>query len=123
MGAVPGRRSLPTLLEGGSPSEDSTPASAGGQEGHRGPCCGTGGASYAVREGRYKLLKQGDGAPELYDLQTDTAENLNLAQQLPDVGRRLQKVYESWSAELVPPKWENPRPNKPRKQGADPCPP
>ena len=74
-----------------------------------------GGASYAVREGRYKLLKQGDGTPELYDLQADTAENRNLVQQLPDIAQRLQKAYASWSAELVPPKWDNPRPNKPKK--------
>ena len=74
-----------------------------------------GGTSYAVREGRYKLLKESDSAPELYDLVADVAESRNLMQQLPDVAQRLQKAYESWNAELVPPKWENPRPNKPKK--------
>jgi arylsulfatase A-like enzyme len=61
-----------------------------------------GGVSYAVREGRYKLVKAGD-APELYDVETDVSETRNLATVQPEVLNRLLTSFQQWNSELVPP--------------------
>lgn len=74
-----------------------------------------GGTNYAVREGRYKLLKQGAGMPELYDLHADTAESQNLASKQPEIASRLRRTYEAWNSELVAPRWENPQAKKAKK--------
>lgn len=47
----------------------------------------------ALRRGRWKLLRNGLNEPwELYDLQTDPAEKMNLAQRHPDVVRNLETL-------------------------------
>ena len=70
-----------------------------------------GGVAWAVREGPYKLLKQGkDGVPQLFDLNSDIGETKDLIGEHADVAARLQKAYDVWNAELVPPLFESPRP-------------
>lgn len=57
----------------------------------------------AVREGTWKLLCEYDGArPQLYDLSTDPAEANNLAQQHPDIVRRLTAAVTQWHQSLPP---------------------
>jgi hypothetical protein len=79
-----------------------------------------GGASWAVREGRHKLVKPGkDVAPQLFDLNKDIGEAKDLTGEKPDVAARLQKAFDAWNAELIPPIFESPRPAaKKAKQAA-----
>jgi uncharacterized sulfatase len=57
----------------------------------------------AVREGTWKLLCEYDGTrPQLYDLKTDPAEADNVAQQHPDVVRRLSAAVTQWHQSLPP---------------------
>jgi len=70
-----------------------------------------GGASWAVREGRYKLVKPGkDASPQLFDLKNDIGEAKDLVGEKPDVVARLQKAHDAWNAELIPPIFESPKP-------------
>ena len=75
-----------------------------------------GGATWAVREGRYKLLKTADTGPELYDLQADIGEAKNIASEKPDIARQLLKAHDEWNAELVPPIFESPQGGQKKKK-------
>ncbi|OHE81502.1 MAG: hypothetical protein A2107_11060 [Verrucomicrobia bacterium GWF2_62_7] len=69
-----------------------------------------GGASWAVREGRYKLVKSGkDASPQLFDLNNDIGEVKDLVSEKPNVVARLQKAFDVWNAELIPPLFESPK--------------
>ena len=62
---------------------------------HYGNQGGTPGSS--VRSGRHKLIEFFEtGEPELYDLQTDTGEDRNLADRLPEVRNRLHALLRGW---------------------------
>jgi uncharacterized sulfatase len=51
----------------------------------------------AVRNGRWKLLCSYDGSnPQLYDLDADRAETRNIAQDHPDLVRRLSAEVVAW---------------------------
>jgi arylsulfatase A-like enzyme len=79
-----------------------------------------GGVSWAVREGRYKLLKLNKAsAPKLFDLNNDIGETKDLISEKPDVAARLQKASDAWNAELIPPLFESPKP-APKKQPKQP---
>ena len=53
----------------------------------------------AVRDGQYKLiLRYDDNSVELYDLAADIGERHNLAEQKPDLGKRLRRQLEVWLA-------------------------
>jgi len=57
----------------------------------------------AVREGTWKLLCEYDGSqPELYDLRIDPAETNNVADQHPDVVRRLSAALLQWHRSMPP---------------------
>jgi len=79
-----------------------------------------GGARYAVRQGRYKLVHNADGPDELYDLKADLAETRNLSAEKPELFARLQKSYREWNAQLVPPRWENLGAARPPRTNAPP---
>ena len=64
-----------------------------------------GGITWAVREGRYKLVQNDPGAPELYDLSADIGETKNIAKENGEVVRRLLQAQAAWNAELIPPLW------------------
>ena len=74
-----------------------------------------GGASFAVREGRYKLVRVGDQAPELYDLETDIGESKDIAGAKPELVKKLDAAREQWNRQLVPPLFESPRPASKKK--------
>ncbi len=67
-----------------------------------------GGAGWAVRSGRFKLIGRRGGG-ELYDLEADAGETRDLAAEQPHKVRELRALYRAWNAELVPPRWNNPR--------------
>jgi uncharacterized sulfatase len=55
----------------------------------------------AVRDGRWKLLCEYDGSDmELYDLETDRGEQINVASDQPLVAARLRKLVTKWHSEL-----------------------
>lgn len=55
---------------------------------------------WAVRQGKWKLVKNRRGQVELYDLENDIGETTDLAGTHPDIYRRLQKAYEGWIAQM-----------------------
>ncbi|MEE8523621.1 MAG: sulfatase-like hydrolase/transferase [Thermoanaerobaculia bacterium] len=65
------------------------------------------GAGWAVRQGRWKLVKQ-RRRRALFDLQSDIGERRNLAARHPALVRELTAAYRSWSEEMVGPRWPNP---------------
>jgi arylsulfatase A-like enzyme len=77
-----------------------------------------GGVSFAVREGRYKLVRPAQGWPELYDLDADVGETRDLAASKPEVRERLLAVYQRWNQELMPPRFESPQPARKKAAGA-----
>lgn len=51
----------------------------------------------AIRAGDWKLIEFFDGAPlELYNLQKDLSETANLAEEMPEVAKQLQKMLAQW---------------------------
>jgi arylsulfatase A-like enzyme len=68
-----------------------------------------GGDSYAVRRGDMKLTEQRRGKLELYDLAGDIGEQNDLAGEKVNLLKELDSMKQTWNAELVPPKWQNPQ--------------
>ena len=53
-----------------------------------------------IREGKYKLIRNyDDDSLELYDLQSDIGEKNNLAEQTPDLAKRLADKLDTWLRE------------------------
>jgi arylsulfatase A-like enzyme len=52
----------------------------------------------AVRLGRWKLLVQGKGKPQLYDLQADPGEKKNVAAEKPGLVKELLHRHSKWRA-------------------------
>lgn len=66
----------------------------------------------AVRDGRWKLIHWYEGNRlELYDLETDIGETVNLAERQPDVVKRMQAALVAWLSE-VDAKFPKPNPKK-----------
>ncbi|MEY4244066.1 MAG: Arylsulfatase precursor [Verrucomicrobiota bacterium] len=59
---------------------------------------------HAVRDGRHKLVKQGE-KPNLFNLVTDIREAKDLDGKHPEVRDRLQKAYDEWAATLPKALW------------------
>ncbi len=75
--------------------------------------------SWAVREGKWKLLFSKKGSTELYNLDEDLSEENNLALQFPDKVADLKTKYEEWRNEMGTPmskKKKKPGKNKKRKR-------
>ena len=56
----------------------------------------------AVREDSFKLVMEGDRAPELYDLARDPGETNNLAAAQPERVDRLKRAFDDWRATMKP---------------------
>jgi arylsulfatase A-like enzyme len=68
------------------------------------------GGARAVREGRWKLLRERENGPTLlFDLDQDAAEAHDLASAHPDRVRALGELLSRWETGLVPPRWTNVR--------------
>ncbi len=75
--------------------------------------------SWAVREGKWKLLFSKKGSTELYNLDEDLSEENNLAIQFPDKVADLKTKYTEWRNEMGTPmskKKKKPGKNKKRKR-------
>lgn len=55
----------------------------------------------AVRAGRWKLVMQG-GRKELFDLESDPGEKVNLIEQHPEPARRLEAQLQQWRRQMAP---------------------
>jgi len=68
------------------------------------------GVQFAVRQGDWKLVKaSNDMAPALFNLAADLGEKDDLAARRPDKVQQLTRLWETWNAENVAPRWEDPR--------------
>ncbi len=57
---------------------------------------------WAIRDGNYKLiLSIRDGWAELYDLEIDKSEQINLKAQMPELYEKLQQEHEQWQKEKL----------------------
>jgi arylsulfatase B len=64
------------------------------------------GGQAALREGRWKLVRDGDRKPwELYDLDQDIGESDDQAAQKPEVVGRLRAAWERWDSGMIQPLW------------------
>ena len=65
-----------------------------------------GGVDGAVREGRWKWVKRGNGGVgELYDLGADHQEQNDLAAARPAEAKRLETLWTQWSGQMAKPAW------------------
>lgn len=76
------------------------------------------GALLAVREGKWKLVRQGAQPDELYDLQADIAESRNVAGANAAVAKGLGATLDAWNRELIDPVFDGPAPRKAKKAAA-----
>lgn len=74
-----------------------------------------GGASGALREGRWKLVRSRTAAPELYDLEADPGEARNLAAAEPERVKAMEEAYAVWDRDNVAPLFESPKAGKSKK--------
>jgi arylsulfatase A len=71
---------------------------------HASLCWQWGKAGFAIRMGRYKLIREQDTPKQdwqLFDLQTDIGESTDLRAAKPDVAERLQTESERWMADIT----------------------
>ena len=60
----------------------------------------------AIRMGDWKLVRLGDGPPQLFNLAQDIAEKNDLAASQPDRVKQLEAAYAAWNAQLAEPRWQ-----------------
>ena len=54
-----------------------------------------------IRKGRYRLIEHFDGTPtELYDIERDLGETVNLAYALPETSQELLEELRRWRREV-----------------------
>jgi arylsulfatase A-like enzyme len=68
------------------------------------------GVQQAVRHGDWKLIKVGQGQPDmLFNLATDQGEQTDLASAHPERVRMLRDLWDKWNTGNQPPRWEDRR--------------
>jgi len=60
---------------------------------------------WAVRGGKWKLVQQEGGEPQLYDLAADIGESVDRAADEPERVAALRSRFETWNEQLVAPLW------------------
>ena len=55
--------------------------------------------------GNWKLVRERRGEPELYNLQNDIGETLNLAETEPEMVKNIQAAYAEWDNQMIAAKW------------------
>jgi arylsulfatase A-like enzyme len=66
------------------------------------------GSQLAVRQGNWKLVKNGSDPVHLFDLAADIGEKKDLADQKPDLVSKLDAVLQRWNTDLAKPLWPSP---------------
>ena len=72
------------------------------------------GPNVAVRQGDWKLIRSYQYT-WLFDLSNDLGEKHNLAEEYPDIVKRLNGVLKKWKTDMPKPAW----PSKPRRTKVD----
>ncbi len=68
------------------------------------------GVQYAVRQRDWKLVKASqEMAPMLINLKQDPGEQFDLSETNPTKKAELQKLWDDWNADMLPPRWEDKR--------------
>jgi arylsulfatase A-like enzyme len=70
------------------------------------------GDKQAIRHGDWKLVRQPNQVPELFNLKTDIGEANDFALTNPEKRKELQELYQRWNAELAEPRWPTPKRNR-----------
>jgi arylsulfatase B len=70
------------------------------------------GRNAALRQGRWKLVRQNRAEFELFDLATDPSETRDVAKENAAVVRRLRSQFEKLNTQMRPPLWGSPTPAK-----------
>ncbi|MEZ4319262.1 MAG: sulfatase-like hydrolase/transferase [Myxococcota bacterium] len=65
------------------------------------------GESWAIRDGSMKLLSDRGGTPQLFDLESDPGEQVDLSSQDPERVATLQRRYDAWNLQLAAPAFES----------------
>lgn len=76
------------------------------------------GGNNAVRRGKWKLVRLGKAAPELYDLAADIGESKNVAAEHPQVVQELVTAIAEWEKGTIAPTFESPKGGTPKKKKA-----
>jgi arylsulfatase A-like enzyme len=63
------------------------------------------GPQAAIRVGNWKMVKQGNAPPALYNLAEDIGEKNDLAAKHPDKLKELEAAYNEWNSQLAKPAW------------------
>ena len=67
------------------------------------------GEEYAIRKGRYKLIKSAyKNKRMLFDLEKDQMETNDISKEMPAIVSELSEHYKNWNNELMPPLWDDP---------------
>lgn len=63
------------------------------------------GKQFAMREGDWKLMSMGDGAPLLFNLKSDIGETKDLAAAEPARAQAMKAAWDAWNQKNMPPRW------------------
>ena len=66
------------------------------------------GKGFAVRHGKYKLVNQHMQELSLFDMEQDPVEMHNLANDLPEITKKLLNLYDNWNNKNINALWEDP---------------
>ncbi len=73
---------------------------------HREPICWEHEGNGAIRNGNWKLVKKNRSTWELYDLSLDRSELSNVAEQHPDVVKKMSKQWDAWARRVGVLDWD-----------------
>jgi arylsulfatase A-like enzyme len=82
------------------------PAFLGGKLTRRNPLFWEHEGNRAIREGRWKLVARFPGEWELYDIEADRSERINLAGKHPDRVRSMAQAWDRWAARANVRPWD-----------------
>jgi len=74
-----------------------------------------GGATFAVRDGNWKLVGKRGGPSELYDLDKNVGETIDLATSEPAKLKQLEEAYQKWDANNISPLFQSPKQGSKKK--------
>ena len=74
------------------------------------------GRQWAMREGDWKLMSMGDGAPQLFNLRADIGELRDLAAAEPARAASMKAAWDAWNTKNIEARWVPPAQNNQKKK-------